>query len=337
MLFMPGWIPVYASIRVNMTATSPLPNVRSIKPLTLDELEAPPLSLGKMAWLKFRRHKMALVGVGILVLMILYCTIGSFVFSEKYANYNDTGIALQSPSRMHPFGTDVIGRDILARTIYGGQISLLIGLTAVMLETSMGILIGAASGYFGGLVDALLMRFTEAILIIPQIFLLLVMAKFFAGNIPDINIFGRELSGSVVVIIAIIGLTSWPYLARIVRAEFLTLKESEFVLAARATGTSTFDIIFRHILPNSIAPIVVSATLGVANAITLEAYISFLGLGVRPPTATWGNMLEGAYNYIENAYWLWLFPGLLILLIVLSINFVGDGLRDALDPRSRMV
>ena len=320
-----------------MTIASPSQNVNSIKPLTLDELETPPLSLSKMAWLKFRRHKMALVGVGILILIILYCTLGSFIFSEKYANYNETSIAFQPPSRVHPFGTDVIGRDILARTIYGGQISLLIGLVAVMLETTLGILIGAVSGYFGGLIDSLLMRFTEAILIIPQIFLLLVMAKFFAGNIPNITILGREFSGSVVVIIAIIGLTSWPYLARIVRAEFLTLKESEFVLAARATGTSTFDIIFRHILPNSIAPIVVSATLGVANAITLEAYISFLGLGVRPPTATWGNMLEGAYNYIEKAYWLWLFPGLLILLIVLSINFVGDGLRDALDPRSRTV
>jgi len=320
-----------------MTVASPSSNLHSIKPLTLDELEAPPLSLGRMAWLKFRRHKMALVGVGILVFMILYCTLGGFVFSERYANYNDTSIALQPPSLVHPFGTDVIGRDILARTIYGGQISLLIGLIAVILETTMGILIGAASGYFGGLIDTLLMRFTEAILIIPQIFLLLVMAKFLAGDIPNITILGREFSGSVVVIIGIIGLTSWPYLARIVRAEFLTLKESEFVLAARATGSSTFDIIFRHILPNSIAPIVVSATLGVANAITLEAYISFLGLGVRPPTATWGNMLEGAYNYIDKAYWLWLFPGLLILLIVLSINFVGDGLRDALDPRSRTV
>jgi peptide/nickel transport system permease protein len=139
----------------------------------------------------------------------------------------------------------------------------------------------------------------------------------------------------VLVIIIIIGITSWPYLARIVRDEFLSLKEREFILAARATGTPTSQIIFRHILPNSIAPIVVSATLGVASAITLEAYISFLGLGVRPPTATWGNMLEGAYNYIEEAYWLWLFPGLLIVLIVLSINFLGDGLRDALDPHSR--
>jgi peptide/nickel transport system permease protein len=179
------------------------------------------------------------------------------------------------------------------------------------------------------------MRITEAILNIPQIFLLLVMAKFFAGQIPNINLLGRTMSGSVVVIIVIIGVTSWPYLARIVRAEFLSIKENDFVLAARATGTSSSQIIFRHILPNSIAPIVVSATLGVANAILSEAYISFLGLGVQPPTATWGNMLEGAYNYIESAPWLWIFPGILIVLTVLSINFLGDGLRDALDPRSR--
>ncbi len=335
---MPGSIPAFATIRIHVTTQLPLSKVPEAKLPALDVLETPPLSLGRMAWLKFRRHKMALVGVGILVFLILYCTLGSFVFSERYANYNETGIALNPPSARHPFGTDVIGRDILARTIYGGQISLLIGLVAVMIETSVGIIIGALSGYFGGLVDNLLMRLTESILIIPQIFLLLVMAKFFAGDIPDIHLFGRDFSGSVIVIIIIIGLTSWPYLARIVRAEFLSLKENEFVLAARATGTSTFDIIFRHILPNSIAPIVVSATLGVANAITLEAYISFLGLGVRPPTATWGNMLEGAYNYIDKPYyWLWLFPGLLILLIVLAINFVGDGLRDALDPRSRTV
>ena len=172
-------------------------------------------------------------------------------------------------------------------------------------------------------------------LTIPQIFLLIVMAKFFAGSMPDIHLLGRSYSGSVVVIVLIIGLTSWPYLARIVRAEFLSLKERDFVLAARATGTPAREIIFGHILPNVAAPIVVAATLGVANAITLEAYISFLGLGVRPPTATWGNMLEGAYNYIESAWWLWFFPGMLILLTVLSINFLGDGLRDALDPHSR--
>ncbi len=303
--------------------------------LAADELEAPPLSLGQLTWRRFRRHKMAIFGTVTLVLLFLYAFGGAIFITEADANRTETGARLSSPSAEHPFGTDTIGRDILARTIYGGQISLLIGLTAVMIETFAGIMVGAISGYYGGLIDSILMRITEAILNIPQIFLLLVMAKFFAGQIPNINFFGRTLSGSVVVIIVIIGLTSWPYLARIVRAEFLSLKENDFVLAARATGTSGTQIIFRHILPNSIAPIVVSATLGVANAILSEAYISFLGLGVQPPTATWGNMLEGAYNYIETAPWLWIFPGILIVLTVLSINFLGDGLRDALDPRSR--
>jgi len=318
---------------------APKPN-KTLSPIAPppDELETPVLTLSQLAWRRFRRHKMAVAGVVILVLSITYCIGGAFVFSEKYANHVDTSIILQPPSAEHPFGTDTIGRDILARTIYGGQISLLIGLTAVLVELTVGVLIGALTGYFGGWLDSILMRLTEAVLIIPQIFLLLVMSKFFSGTVPNIELFGREFSGSVVVIVMIIGLTSWPYLARIVRAQFLSIKENDFVLAARATGASTFDIIFRHILPNSIAPIVVAATLGVANAITLEAYISFLGLGVRAPTATWGNMLEGAYNYIDQGvYWLWLFPGLLILLIVLSINFVGDGLRDALDPRSRAI
>jgi peptide/nickel transport system permease protein len=178
------------------------------------------------------------------------------------------------------------------------------------------------------------MRFTEAMFNIPQLFLLLVMAKFFGGAVPNLNLLGREFSGSVIVIIVIIGITSWMYLARIVRANFLSFKEREFVLAAHTTGTSNFSIIFQHILPNSIAPIIVSGTLSVANAILSEAYISFLGLGVQPPTATWGNMLEGAYNYVETAPWLWIFPGLLIVLTVLSINFVGDGLRDAVDPHA---
>jgi peptide/nickel transport system permease protein len=238
---------------------------------------------------------------------------------------------------MHLFGTDAIGRDILARTIYGGQISIIIGLTAMVVEVVIGVAIGSAAGFFGGKLDSVLMRMTEAVLVIPQIFLLLVMARYFANKIPNINILGRTFSGSVLVIVFVIGITSWPYLARIVRAQFLSLKENDFVLAARATGTSTRDIIFRHILPNSSAPIIVSATLSVAAAITLEAYISFLGLGVQPPTATWGNMLEGANNYIDTAWWLWFFPGFLIALVVLSINFLGDGLRDALDPHSRAV
>lgn len=312
------------------------PSVATL-PLGADDLEAPPLTLWQMAWRRFRRHKMALVGAVVIVLLFVYAFGGALVYSEAEANFTDTGLRLTAPMAGHPFGTDTVGRDILIRTIYGGQISLLIGLTAVILETVIGVIVGAVAGYYGGKIDAILMRFTEAALNIPQLFLLIVMAKFFGGSIPDLTFLGRTFSGSVIVIILIIGLTSWMYLARIVRAEFLSVKENEFILAAKAIGTPNWEIIFKHILPNSIAPIVVSATLGVANAILSEAYISFLGLGVQPPTATWGNMLDGSYNYIESAPWLWIFPGLLIVLTVLSINFVGDGLRDALDPRSRSV
>ncbi len=309
----------------------------AVAQLIVEEVEAPPLSLKDLTWRRFLRHKMALFGMLMMLMLVLYSFGGGFFISEEYANTTDTTLRLNPPAAAHLFGTDTVGRDILSRTIYGGQISILIGLTAATVEVLLGILIGALAGYYGGIIDNVAMRFTEAMLNIPQILLLIIMSKFFAGNVPNIQLLGRTYSGSVVVIVMIIGLTSWPYLARIVRAEFLSIKEREFVLAARATGTSSLDIIFRHILPNCIAPIVVSATLGVANAISLEAYISFLGLGVRAPTATWGNMLEGAYNYIETAYWLWFFPGILIVLIVLSINFVGDGLRDALDPRSRTV
>jgi peptide/nickel transport system permease protein len=307
----------------------------SVAQIRADALEAPPLSLGRMTWLRFRRHKMAMAGSVILFLLFVYSFGGSLIFSEDYANYTETGNRLAPPSAEHPFGTDTIGRDIMARTVYGGQISLLIGVAAVLVMVMVGVIIGAISGFFGGAVDAILMRFTEAVLTIPSLFLLLVMAKFFGGKIPDLELLGRTFSGSVIVIIVIIGLTSWTFLARIVRAEFLSLKENDFVMAARATGTPTREIIFRHLLPNTIAPIIVAATIGVASAIIAEAYISFLGLGVQPPTATWGNMMTGAYNYIDSAPWLWFFPGLLILLTVLSINFVGDGLRDALDPRSR--
>ncbi len=296
--------------------------------------KAQALTPKQLVWRRFLRHKMAVVGVVLIIILVLYSFGGAFVFSEADANYTETSIRLSPPSAEHPFGTDTVGRDILARTIYGGQISLLIGLSAVIVEVIVGVLIGAIAGYYGGWIDGLLMRFTEAMFNIPQLFLLLVMAKFFGSKIPTIDVGNREFSGSVIVIIVIIGITSWMYLARIVRANFLSLKEREFVLAAHTTGTSNLSIIFQHILPNSIAPIIVSGTLSVANAIISEAYISFLGLGVQPPTATWGNMLEGAYNYIDSAPWMWIFPGTLIVLTVLSINFVGDGLRDALDPHA---
>lgn len=318
----------------NMTTSSEPAGIASFSP---DDLETPPFTLSQLAWRRFRRHKMALIGAVILILLFIYAFGGALVFSEEFANFTETSLRLTPPNFQHLFGTDTIGRDLMARSIYGGQISLLIGMTAVIIETLVGIIVGALAGYYGGIVDSVLMRVTEAMLNIPEIFLLIVMAKFFGGKIPPIVLFGRAFSGSVIVIVAIIGLTSWMYLARIVRAEFLSLKENDFVLAARATGTSNTEIIFKHILPNSMAPIMVSATLGVANAILAEAYISFLGLGVQPPTATWGNMLDGANNYLETAPWLWFFPGLLILMTVLSINFLGDGLRDALDPRSRTI
>ncbi len=298
-----------------------------------DENEIPSRSLWQMALHRFIRHRMALIGFFILIGILLYVTVGSLIFTEAYANYNDTSLRLNPPSAEHPFGTDTVGRDILARTVYGGQISLIIGVLAVTVAVTLGTAIGALAGYYGGLVDSFLMRLTEAMLSIPSLLLLLVMAKFFSGKIPDIDLLGRTFSGSVIVIILIIGLTSWTYLARIVRSTFLSIREQEFILAARALGIPDRRIIMAHILPNAIAPIIVAATLGVASAILSEAYISFLGMGVKPPTATWGSMLDGAYQYLEEAPWLWFYPGLLIILTVMSINFVGDGLRDALDPR----
>ncbi len=299
-----------------------------------EQVERPPLTPGQVAWRRFRRHKMAMAGVALLVGVILYVTVGSFVFSEADANRTDLSIKLAPPSREHPFGTDLVGRDILARTIYGGQISIIIGILAVVVSLIVGVLFGALSGFYGGAIDAVLMRFTEAMLIIPNIFLLIVLAKILAGQVPTFQVMGRSFSGSVVVIIVVIGITSWMYLARIVRASFLSLKEQEFVTASRCIGTRNRSIIFSHILPNTVAPITVAATLGVAAAILAEAYVSFLGLGVQPPTATWGNMLDQAYHHLESEPWMWFFPGMFILITVLGINFVGDGLRDALDPRA---
>ena len=304
-------------------------------------------SPGQLAWRRFRNHKAAVISLVGIFLMLAFIWLGGFIFArgvceptgkyvtaEAFANCNDTSVKLQPPSRAHPFGTDTIGRDILARTIYGGQISLTIGIFAAIVEVIVGVLVGAVAGYFGRWVDDVLMRITEAMLIIPSLFLLIVLAKALAGKVPEIHLLGRTFSGSVVVIIVVIGLTSWMYLARIVRANVLSLKELDFISASRALGVSDARIIFKHLLPNTIAPIIVSATLGVSGSILSEAYVSFLGLGVQTPTASWGNMLDSSVKYIQSAPWLWFFPGLLILLTVLCINFIGDGLRDALDPRS---
>lgn len=257
---------------------------------------------------------------------------GVYVEGEAFGNCTDTRSILQPPSAAHPFGTDSVGRDILARIIYGGQISLAIGVFSALVAVGLGALVGLVTGYYRGLVDSSLMRFTEAMLSIPPLFLLLVAAKFLGGKVGQFALYGRTFDGSVVVIILVIGLTSWMTSARVVRATTLSLKERDYVLAAHTLGASHRRIIFRHILPNTTAPIIVAVTLAVGGAILMEAYISFLGLGVRAPTASWGSMLEGSYRYLEQAPWLWLFPGFFVLLTLLSINFVGDGLRDALEP-----
>lgn len=323
------------------TISTPLPQETVSKPSA-----SAPLSPWRLGVRRFRKHRMAMFGLGLLVLLVLYISLGGFfsrgycsplkqtISGEAWANCNDTSLKLNPPSEAHIFGTDVIGRDIFARTIYGGQISVLIGISAAIVEVILGAVIGSLAAYYGGWVDSVLMRFTEAMLNIPSLFLLIIGAHFFSGGLPTFNFFGRELTGSVIMIILIIGATSWMYLARIVRANVLSLRERDYVSASRALGASDARIIFLHLLPNTIAPLIVAATLGVASAILSEAYVSFLGLGVQGATATWGNMLDGAYQYLETAPWLWFFPGTLILLTVLGINFVGDGLRDALDPYS---
>jgi peptide/nickel transport system permease protein len=277
---------------------------------------------------------MAVVGLIVLIGIALYITVGSVIFSEAYANDTNIRSKWEAPTTEHPMGTDSVGRDIMARTIYGGQISLAISLLSVTVTVSIGTLLGLLAGYYGGVVDNVITRVAEALFVIPTLFLLLVLSKFIGGNMPDVNLLGRAISGSVFVIILVLGVTSWMGLTRIIRALVLSLKQQEFIVAARALGAGDSRIIFRHILPNVLAPVIVSATLGMAGAILIESYVSFLGLGVQPPTASWGNMIQRAAEKIDTAWWLWFFPGGLILLTILSINFIGDGLRDALDPRN---
>lgn len=278
---------------------------------------------------------MALLGAVGLMVLLLFILIGSLLVPEARANEVDVRNKLQAPSEAHVFGTDSTGRDIFSRIIYGGQISLTIGVLAVALSVTLGTLIGGIAAYYGGWVDALLMRFTEAMLAIPQLFLLIVLSKYLARDISTITIFDRSFSGSVGIVILVIGLTSWMGLARIVRANVLALRELDYVSAARALGASNARIFFTHLVPNTLSVIIVSATLGLANSIINEAYISFLGLGVQPPTASWGSMMQAAQSFIQRGvWWMWFFPSLFIIFTILCINLMGDGLRDAFDPRS---
>ncbi len=233
----------------------------------------------------------------------------------------DLGSIRQAPSWDHPMGTDDLGRDLFTRMLYGGRVSLTIGLLSAVLGTAMGALVGAVAGFYGRWTDNVLMRFTDMAYSIPTLPLLIVLSAY--------------TQAAVVAMVVIIGLLSWMATARVVRSEVLSLKEQEFVLAARSLGATNRHLIVRHILPNAVGPIIVGATLAVGNAIVIESSLSFLGLGIQPPIPTWGNMLMDSQATMATKPWLTVFPGVAILLVVLAVNFVGDGLHDALDPKVR--
>ncbi|MDP2753208.1 MAG: ABC transporter permease [Nitrospirota bacterium] len=267
---------------------------------------------------RFSRNRLSVIGAVTVLLLITISLLAPFI-----APYDPTAIdvrhTLSPPSKTHLLGTDELGRDLLSRIIWGSRVSLKVGFVAVGIAIVIGIVIGAIAGFYGGKVDAILMRFVDIMLAFPTFFLILAVIA-----ILEPNIF---------TIMAVIGITSWMDVARLVRAEFLSLKERDFVGAARAVGVSDTRLIFRHILPNALSPVFVAATFGVAGAILIESGLSFLGLGVQPPDPSWGNILTAGKDNIEIAWWLSLYPGLAILITVLSYNLVGEGLRDALDPR----
>ncbi len=270
-----------------------------------------------VVWQRIRHNRMALTGAGIVLVMFLMAAAASFSSADPAAI--DVGQSLLPPSMKHPFGTDDLGREVFIRMLYGARISLLVGFVAVGISTIIGIILGALAGYYGSWVDAVVMRFVDIMLCFPTFFLILAVIAFLDPSIWNIMI--------------VIGLTSWMGVARLIRAEFLSLRQRDFVLAAQALGASDLRLIFRHILPNAMSPILVSATLGVAGAILTESALSFLGIGVQPPTPSWGNMLIVGKQTLGSAWWLSVFPGLAILITVMGYNLLGEGVRDALDPR----
>ena len=271
-------------------------------------------------WKALARNRLAIVGGAVVVCLALLAVLASFI-APWDPNKPDVKQILDPPSKRHPFGTDQLGRDVLSRMLFGARVSLAVGFVSVGIAATIGILLGAAAGYHGGLVDAVIMRLVDLVLVFPRFFLLLAVLAF--------------LKPSIWTIMAVIGLTGWMGVARLVRAEFLALKEREFVLWSQAVGAGAFRIIWRHILPNAMAPVLVAMTLGIPAAILTESGLSFLGLGVQPPHATWGNMLTEGKDTIELAWWLSVYPGLAILVTVLAYNLFGEGIRDALDPRLR--
>ena len=281
-------------------------------------------------WDQFKNHKGALFGAAVFLFIVLSVTIGPLLWPIE-PTFIDIRSRNLGPQLAHPFGTDQLGRDILARMMAGGQVSIAVGLTAMLISVVLGALIGVLAGFFRRL-DSFLMGLTNLFLALPLLPLLLVMVMLFRETLA--RGFGPEM-GTFILIVSAIGITSWMQTARIVRGEVLALKEREFVLAARSIGTPSRRMILRHILPNVLSPIMVSATLGIATAIITESSLSFLGLGFPPDFPTWGRLLFDAVDYLqqypERVFW----PGLAISLTVLSVNYIGDGLRDALDPRIR--
>jgi peptide/nickel transport system permease protein len=281
------------------------------------------------AWRRFKRHRLAFWSLWLLMALVLAVLLGP-VFYKVGINDIDFQARLAGPSWKHPLGTDDLGRDILARVLYGGRISLAVGISAMLMAIAVGVTIGAIAGISRGWVDAALMWVTDLFLSLPQLPLLLLLIFLFRE--PLKQMFGLEL-GIFILIVAVIGGFRWMPVARLVRAQFFSLREKEFVEAARALGASTPRTVVRHILPNSLGPVIVAATIDVAAAIIAESTLSFLGLGFPPDIPTWGRILFDARDYMDLAMHWALFPGLAIFITVLTINFIGDGLRDALDPR----
>jgi peptide/nickel transport system permease protein len=302
-----------------------------LRPATVAEaaLRRPSRSLWSDAMRQFRRHHLAMFGVVVLALLLVMTIFGPLLYRVP-TDAIDYSSGLLGPSLAHPFGTDDLGRDLLARAMLGGRVSMSVGVVAVLIAITLGTLLGAVAGFFGGRVDSILMRFTDLFLALPVLPFLLMVTYLFRD--PLKKVFGPEL-GQFLLIVGVIGALNWMPLARLVRASFLSVKQKEFVEAARCIGASDWRLMLTHILPNTLSAVIVAATVGVGSAIITESALSFLGVGFPPDLPTWGRLLFDAQQYLDLAPHWAIFPGLLIFLAVLSINYIGDGLRDALDPR----
>ncbi|MBM4434005.1 MAG: ABC transporter permease [Chloroflexi bacterium] len=291
-------------------------------------LARPPRSLWGDAWRQFRSHRLALAGSFVLAVLVLGTLVGPYIYRVPTNDIDFTRV-LSGPSLEHPFGTDELGRDILARALQGGRVSIAVGIAAVSVGITLGVLIGAIAGFFAR-ADGPLMRLTDMFISLPDLPLLLLVIMLFRDSLRGLL---GPVTGIFVLIVVLIGALNWMGVARLVRAAFLSLKQREFVVAARVVGASDGRLISHHILPNALGPVIVSATIGVGGAIITESALSFLGLGFPPGEPTWGRLLFEAQSHLDTAPHFAIFPGLLISLTVLSINYIGDGLRDALDPR----